>query len=103
MISNRVRKPVESGAPACQIARDMSVQRMVNLRITERINLLPIVTVTDREGKYYFVEGCYNATTKLYFGARQSKINFNKSTIFTTLNSINANSYTRTSIALVTV
>jgi hypothetical protein len=62
--------------------------------------MAPIVKVTNREGTYYFVEGCYNATEKLYLGVRESKININKSTLFYTLNGVNANDYTRTSIGV---
>jgi len=58
----------------------------------------PIVQVVDREGKYYFVEGCYNATEKLYLAARQSNIEFDKNTVFASLNSVNANKYSRMSI-----
>lgn len=62
--------------------------------------LAPIVKVTNREGKYYFVEGCYNVTEKLYLGVRQSKIDIKKSTLFYTLNGVNANDYTRTSVGV---
>jgi hypothetical protein len=58
----------------------------------------PVVKVTDREGKYASVDGCYNATEKLYFGARYSYIDLDKSTVYASLNSVNANKYTRISV-----
>ena len=62
--------------------------------------LAPINKVTNREGTYYFVEGCYNVTEKLYLGVRESKIDIKKSTMFYTLNGVNANDYTRTSVGV---
>ena len=59
--------------------------------------VLPILSVTDRKGAYYYVEGCYNATEKLYLGSRYSVIGFDKSTTFASLNGVNANEYTRIS------
>ena len=58
----------------------------------------PILKVTDSKGSYYFVEACYNATEKLYLGARYSIISLNKSTTFVTLNSFAGNKYTRISV-----
>lgn len=60
--------------------------------------VLPILSVTDRKGSYYYVEGCYNATEKLYFAARYSAIGFDKSATFAALNGVNANKYTRISV-----
>lgn len=57
----------------------------------------PVVKVTERKGTYYFVDACYNATEKLYLGARYSIISLNKNTTFVSLNSFNANKYTRIS------
>lgn len=57
----------------------------------------PIVNVVDRKGTYYFVEGVYNATKEIYLGIRQSNIEFDKGTVFASLNSVDANKYTRTS------
>ena len=55
----------------------------------------PITKVTDRLGNYYFLEGYYNATDKIYVAARYSFVGFNKSTVYASLNSVNANDYTR--------
>lgn len=56
-----------------------------------------VVKITPLEGTYYFLEGCYNATAKLYIAARYSWVGFDKSTTFASLNSVNANDYTRIS------
>ncbi|MEK7450183.1 MAG: hypothetical protein AAB019_11975 [Planctomycetota bacterium] len=60
----------------------------------------PILVVTKRDGKYYFIEGCYNATEKVYLAARQSNIAFDDSDMFASLNGVNANEYTRTSLGV---
>ncbi|MFA5794644.1 MAG: hypothetical protein WC980_06210 [Candidatus Brocadiia bacterium] len=60
----------------------------------------PIVSVTDREGSYYFVEGTYNPIPKVYLAARYSNVGFDKSTVYATLNSCNCNSYTRTTVCV---
>ncbi|MBI4655763.1 MAG: hypothetical protein HY746_03335 [Elusimicrobia bacterium] len=58
----------------------------------------PITEVADRKGIYYFAEGGYNLTEKIYLGGRHSKIEFDKNDVFAILNSVaNANAYTRTS------
>lgn len=57
----------------------------------------PIVQITDREGTYYFVDGLYNATAKVYVAARYSMIAFDKDTIFASLNGVNATEYKRIS------
>ncbi|MBI4834984.1 MAG: hypothetical protein HY811_09245 [Planctomycetes bacterium] len=59
--------------------------------------LAPVLKVTEREGSYYYLEGCYNATKKVYLGARYSFIGFDKSDMFASLNGVNANDYTRIS------
>lgn len=57
----------------------------------------PIVKVTDRKGKYYFAEGTYNATEKLYITSRYSTVGFNKSDVYASLNGVTANEYNRIS------
>jgi len=56
--------------------------------------MVPIKKVTANKGTYYFVEGCYNATEKLYLGVRYSFISLDKSTTFIALNSITGNNFT---------
>jgi hypothetical protein len=59
----------------------------------------PIVKVTDRQGTYYFLEGCYNATEKLYLATRYSWAGFDKSTLYASLNgAAGSNAYTRISV-----
>jgi hypothetical protein len=59
--------------------------------------LTPVVKITPLEGTYYFLEGCYNATDKLYIASRYSLIEFDKNTTFASLNGVNANNYARIS------
>jgi hypothetical protein len=60
----------------------------------------PGVKVTNVAGSYYYLEGCYNATEKIYLAARDSFIGFNKSTLYAPLNSVNVNDYTRLSLGV---
>jgi hypothetical protein len=58
----------------------------------------PILAVVDREGKYYFLEGYYQASPKIYLAGRYSIVGFDKSTLYASLNSVAANEYKRISI-----
>ncbi|MEK7448820.1 MAG: hypothetical protein AAB019_04965 [Planctomycetota bacterium] len=61
-------------------------------------DVAPLVQVTDRKGAYYFLEATYNLDKKIYLVGRYSVVSFNKSTTFASLNGVNANQYTRTSV-----
>lgn len=54
----------------------------------------------DREGSYYFLEGMYNFTPKIYAGARYSVISMDKKYSATMNGIANANEYERTSLGL---
>jgi len=57
-------------------------------------------TASDREGSYYFLEGMYNFTPKVFVGARYSVVKLDNN-YATTMNGIsNANEYTRTSLGM---
>jgi len=61
---------------------------------------ITLANIPDRTGSYYFVEGAYNLTEKVYLGARYSKIKF-YGNYFDTLNSVSkVNSYERTSLGV---
>ena len=60
----------------------------------------PILAVVDREGTYYFLEGYYQATPKIYLAGRYSIVGFDKSTLYAALNSVNANDYKRISVGV---
>jgi len=61
----------------------------------------PIVAVVDRDGTYYFLEGYYQATEKIYLAGRYSIVGFDKSTTYAALNSVaNTNDYKRISIGV---
>ena len=55
----------------------------------------PILTVTDREGTYYFIDATYNATDKIYVAGRYSQVGFNKDTLLASLNKVTCNQFTR--------
>lgn len=54
--------------------------------------------VTDRQGAYAFLEGCYNVTDSIYLGTRWSFTDFEDSGVYASLNGATANSQTRVSI-----
>lgn len=60
----------------------------------------PIASVTDREGKYFYAEGTYNPTPKIYVAARYSFAGFDESSVFDSMNGVVANSYTRLSLGI---
>jgi len=60
----------------------------------------PIVSVIDRKGTYYFIEGTYNPITTVYVATRYSQVGFDKSNYYTTLNSATCNQYTRTTLCV---
>lgn len=60
----------------------------------------PVVSVTDREGNYMYLDGVYNATDKIYLAARYSFIGFDESSLYDSLNGVTANKYTRISLGI---
>lgn len=59
----------------------------------------PIVAVQDRDGSYYFLEGYYQVTPKIFLAGRYSVIGFDKNSVFASLNSVaNCNEYKRISV-----
>lgn len=61
---------------------------------------VPVASVTDREGKHFFIEGTYNPVPKIYLAARYSFAGFDDGSVFDSLNGVVANSYTRLSFGI---
>jgi len=89
---------LEPGAPAWSDSNAFFRLAYGQFKDDGKDTVAPIVSVTDRKGTYYFVEGTYNATEKLYITARESFVGFDKSTTFDSLNGVNANEYNRISV-----
>ena len=91
-------KRLEPGAPAWSDSLAFFRLAYGQFKDDGRDTVAPIVSVTDREGTYYFIEGTYNAAPSIYLAARYSNVGFNKSDYYTSLNSVTCNSYSRTGI-----
>lgn len=88
---------LEPGAPAWSDSMAFFRVAYGQFKDDGKDTVAPIVAVTDRKGSYYFVEGTYNATEKLYLTSRYSMVEFDKNTLYASLNGVNANGYTRIS------
>ena len=91
-------KRLEPGAPAWSDSKAFFRLAYGQFKDDGKDTVAPIVSVTDREGSYYFLEGIYNPLPSVYVAVRYSNVGFDKSTYYATLNSCACNSYTRTSI-----
>ncbi|MFH1227941.1 MAG: hypothetical protein V1701_08570 [Planctomycetota bacterium] len=93
-------KRLEPGAPAWSDSKAFFRLAYGQFKDDGKDTVAPIVSVTDREGSYYFVEGTYNPLSNVYLALRYSNVGFNKSNYYATMNSCACNSYTRTTLCV---